>query len=267
MLEYVQQYFGVDSAGRAVPVPAIGRRAALPVASFAFLAGAFIWVASRSGEEMSAATQEDGVVQVVGAVALAAAAIAFAAAFWWSDGRGWRLGRLRTRRNVTHLALAGTMFMACGEEVSWGQHTFGFATPPAIAEQNEQEEFNVHNLWLFDARVDGELKTGLARQLTLTKAFSALTLGLGVALPLLHAGVPAVRRITEDLGIPIPPLWLAAFLLLALAWARLGPPLPVDARPGAMSEVRESLYSYGLLVIALYAAWSARIGRRTPPGP
>jgi len=33
-----------------------------------------------------------------------------------------------------------------GEEISWGQTYFGFRTPEALAEVNEQREFNLHNL-------------------------------------------------------------------------------------------------------------------------
>jgi hypothetical protein len=48
--------------------------------------------------------------------------------------RFWRIG----------LAL---FFLVCaGEEISWGQRVFGFGTPEAVAEHNEQDEFNLHNL-------------------------------------------------------------------------------------------------------------------------
>jgi len=33
-----------------------------------------------------------------------------------------------------------------GEEVSWGQWWFGYATPEAVARLNEQQEFNLHNI-------------------------------------------------------------------------------------------------------------------------
>ena len=48
--------------------------------------------------------------------------------------RLWRVG----------LAL---FFLICaGEEISWGQRIFGYGTPDAVAAQNEQDEFNLHNL-------------------------------------------------------------------------------------------------------------------------
>lgn len=44
--------------------------------------------------------------------------------------------------------LALFLFVCAGEEVSWGQRLLGFDTPEAIAEKNEQKEFNLHNLSL-----------------------------------------------------------------------------------------------------------------------
>lgn len=37
-------------------------------------------------------------------------------------------------------------FMCAGEEISWAQRVFGFATPESMLAKNEQEEFNLHNL-------------------------------------------------------------------------------------------------------------------------
>ena len=38
------------------------------------------------------------------------------------------------------------MVFAAGEEISWGQRIFGFATPEFLVPLNEQREFNVHNM-------------------------------------------------------------------------------------------------------------------------
>ena len=41
---------------------------------------------------------------------------------------------------------ATAMVFAAGEEISWGQRIFGFATPDWLMQANEQQEFTVHNL-------------------------------------------------------------------------------------------------------------------------
>ena len=38
------------------------------------------------------------------------------------------------------------MVFAAGEEISWGQRIFGFATPDFLMGLNEQKEFTVHNI-------------------------------------------------------------------------------------------------------------------------
>lgn len=49
-----------------------------------------------------------------------------------------------------------------GEEISWGQTYIGFRSPEAVAEMNEQREFNLHNLR------DMEILNNAPRQLLLT---------------------------------------------------------------------------------------------------
>ena len=44
------------------------------------------------------------------------------------------------------LGLSLFFFVCAGEELSWGQRIFGFKTPTEIVAQNEQAEFNLHNM-------------------------------------------------------------------------------------------------------------------------
>jgi hypothetical protein len=52
----------------------------------------------------------------------------------------------KTFRTLWFLVLAIFAFVAFGEELSWGQHIFGFGTPEAFEEINRQKETNIHNL-------------------------------------------------------------------------------------------------------------------------
>ena len=49
------------------------------------------------------------------------------------------------RRCVYILGVMAMVFVA-GEEISWGQRIFGFATPDFLMHLNESKEFNVHNI-------------------------------------------------------------------------------------------------------------------------
>lgn len=51
-------------------------------------------------------------------------------------------GRLR----LWLLLLTVGCFYFLGEEISWGQHYFGWSTPESLAELNEQGETNLHNI-------------------------------------------------------------------------------------------------------------------------
>ena len=59
-------------------------------------------------------------------------------------GTAWREPSL-FRRGVYILGGMAMVF-AAGEEISWGQRLFGFATPDFLMPLNESKEFNVHNI-------------------------------------------------------------------------------------------------------------------------
>ena len=60
------------------------------------------------------------------------------------------------------MALAGVLFVAAGEEVSWGQRVFGIETPDAFVDDNRQDELNLHNLdWLQDKAILAQLAVGI----------------------------------------------------------------------------------------------------------
>ena len=71
------------------------------------------------------------------------------------------------------LGLAALFF--AGEEISWGQHYFGFDTPRAIAEVNRQQEFNIHNTY---SKYGGNLLNNVPRQLLNVAMFAAIILPL-----------------------------------------------------------------------------------------
>ena len=62
------------------------------------------------------------------------------------------LAERRFFRRCAYVLGGMAMVFAAGEEISWGQRIFGFATPDWLMRLNDQEEFNVHNIvnGLFD---------------------------------------------------------------------------------------------------------------------
>ena len=49
-------------------------------------------------------------------------------------------------RRCVYILGGMAMVFAAGEEISWGQRIFGFATPDLLMTLNEQKEFTVHNI-------------------------------------------------------------------------------------------------------------------------
>jgi hypothetical protein len=159
---------------------------------------------------------EDGFVEMFGVgCLLLGAAMAFA---------GW----LRLRRAVpgsrvkqlTYLGLALFLFLAAGEELSWGQRLLGFGTPDAIRDVNAQGETTLHNLGGDD---NGQNVSALL--------FQAAWMMFGVVVPLAAAAwAPAGRVLRRYL--PVAPVWLA---LLFIGQQALWKPVQADFRsdPGA----------------------------------
>ena len=91
-----------------------------------------------------ALTWEDSVVENLTAVWLGLAGLVL----FFTAGRQRSLGR----RGV--YVLGGlALVLGAGEEISWGQRLFGFATPGFLQAVNYQDEFNVHNIGVADTEI------------------------------------------------------------------------------------------------------------------
>ncbi len=93
------------------------------------------------------------------------------------------------------------MVFVAGEEISWGQRIFGFATPDFLLGLNEQSEFNVHNIDL---------------QLT------SIIVLWGALMLCTITGAAFLCRKETLFGIPLPSLLTMFGFLLALAYLPRG---------------------------------------------
>ena len=163
--------------------------------------------------------------------------------------------RARWRR-IAYGCLTVLLFVACGEELSWGQHWLGFETPEAIKELNAQDEVNLHNLWLVDSYdADGGKKTGWkALLLNSNRLFDYFILTLLWGLPWAHRLFPILARWIDRFGGPVVQPILGLPLLVSFVGTALTEAFLVDGMLShlAVSEIRELSYA---LLCAL-AAWS-----------
>ena len=174
------------------------------------------------------------------------------------DGRS-AAGEARSRarwRRIAYALLALLLFVACGEELSWGQHWLGFETPDAIKQINAQDEVNLHNLWLLDSYdQDGGKKRGWqALLLNSNRLFDYFMVTLLWLLPWAHRLVPFLGGLIDRFGGPVVPRLLGLPLLLTFAATGLAETFLVDGMLShlAVSEIREMTYA----VLTALAAWS-----------
>jgi hypothetical protein len=115
-------------------------------------------------------------------------------------------------RNIFLLLLALVMFFGAGEEISWGQRVFGFATPEKIDSVNAQHEFNVHNLVVFNGRdMKGVNKQGWQKLTEMDLLFKIFTTCFGAILPFCTRKSGFVSGLTRRFKVPVPPLVLGIF--------------------------------------------------------
>jgi hypothetical protein len=106
-----------------------------------------------------------------------------------------------TPRRIFAAFLAVGFFMCMGEEMSWGQHVFGWKTPESMAKVNVQAETNLHNMSGYFA----------------DHVFIAGTLLYGGIVPIMAAVSPVWRRIFGHFGVIVGSMGLAVgFIVVTL---------------------------------------------------
>ncbi len=215
-------------------------------------------------------SREDGLVEWLGTLLFAAAAVLFIVA-----------GVRRLRGSPTHgrgrtigmLLFLGLVFsVAFMEEVSWGQRVIGWETPGALS-ASVQDESNLHNLPALDCH---EGCSGFIIQRTAQgslifdaqRAFSIGILALVLVIPVAAAVSRRVRSSADWLGIPLAPLWVGAlaievFLLSRFSLATVD--FPANAYVRELMEAQWALLASLVGYFALAATCAGpRIGHMEP---
>ena len=142
-------------------------------------------------------------------------------------------------------------FICFGEETSWLQHYIGYATPEPLQEINTQEEFNLHNLNIFQSHSLSE-ELGWKSFLTAQHLFQIGFLGYFLIFPL-FCMIKPVRKLSETLYMPIPGICLMTFIwvpiIISVGLAVLSLDEPQTKR--AMAELREMFFGLGMGMFAV----------------
>lgn len=243
----------------AAPRPAPALRDWLPT-TLAAVAIAALYAALTLGRDfVDVFVEEDGPVEWLGAVGLFAGAGLFFATFVVARRRGAEAVGLARLGVWVLLLLAVALFVAGGEEISWGQRLFGWGTPESIAAVNAQDETTLHNLTEFQSGIfDGD------------RLFKLAWMGLFVVIPLVAAGWSRARAWLSRL-VPLMPLRLSALFVLAWVLATVathtldGHYSSIYPLTHAVSEVEEAVVEALAGVGALLIFLRVRRGPVNPP--
>lgn len=134
-----------------------------------------------------------------------------------------------------HLFLIGwvlLMFVFAGEELSWGQRLFGFATPEVVGRSNIQNEFNLHNLAFFQSRV----------------LLPLMMMMTSIIFPLIALTSPG-RLIIQRLAFPVMPFCYFGLFAASYLFGKVYSGL-VSFSPELDAEIVGSSYEVGELILA-----------------
>jgi hypothetical protein len=238
---------------------------ALPTASTPFIVAAAVFTLAAYSilllepKTIQSLAGDERLVEMLGALAYAGASILcfLAARRMREASNGLPMQR------VFLIALGAVFFVACGEELSWGQHLLGFETPARIESLNRQAEFNLHNLNIWDSRDEtGARRGGLGFFLNTNRFLDYFMLALFVVGPLIASASGALGRFTRACGFPRFDLRFAAALALNYAVTFLSVVLTTTAPMSrATSEIREANSAFLCLMLTAYLWRRAGAGR------
>jgi hypothetical protein len=139
---------------------------------------------------LSAICQEDGFVENTQAILYGLA------------GLGFILIYVKKSKNWWHLALSLLFLALAGEEISWGQRVFGFASTAWELKNNVQNEDNFHNI------------DGIHQHIRLIAAIFILV--YFILMPILNRYFVGIRSFLNQIKLPIYPIWGQVVLIIAL---------------------------------------------------
>ena len=149
------------------------------VAVYVFASYCFLLLGRETIDKL---IEEDGFVEWLGTVGLFVGAGCFLWVFAIS-GRSPLRERYGLWKRLALLALAVVLFVAAGEEISWGQRLFGIATPDSLGSVSTQDETNLHNIEFFQNSINDD------------RLFQLFWIGFAVAVPLLSRFWEPARRL------------------------------------------------------------------------
>ena len=201
-------------------------------------------------------TDEDRWIENITALAFLVAAILFFVTYRKTKGDGLNLTKFKTKRNLIFIFLSFLFFFAFGEEISWGQRIFNWATPDYFTKFNYQQETNIHNLDFFtfkDETDDGLLSFFLV--FNAGRLFFYFWFTFLVLIPLLDHYSPRFHRLFAKFRIPIASFHIGLLMISNLILAKIFIVLTRDLNSnfsGSIDEIQEANYAVLILLLSIH---------------
>jgi len=216
----------------------------------------FYFPCYMSKDFLTQVTVEDGFYQNLGALLFLLAAIAFFVLAARPKLYRFENKNKKYTERLYFLSLAILFVFAFGEEISWGQRIFDYATPEAIKEINEQDEFNLHNIGIFHGKTsEGIEKTGFLALLTMTRLFYMAFLFYLLIIPMLYRFNSRFKKFVHTVRLPVAPLIFGVLFGFNILFAKMLMLIylkEMDDGQGIV-EVKETVFA--LLLFALPLSW------------
>lgn len=120
------------------------------------------------------------------------------------------------KKEIIYLLFFLVFLFGAGEEISWGQRIFNFETPGYFEKNNLQDEFNIHNLEVFNNNNPNYDKTGISKILSINFEFKLFCLLYCFVLPIIIRFSSFINRVVRNFKVPVPPISIG--LLFIFNW-------------------------------------------------
>lgn len=203
------------------------------------------------GEKWSATLySEDHYFENVGAISLFAAS-AISLYVFMRALKTREITRIHRSKLCVYAALAMLYFFGAGEELSWGQRILNIQVSPGLAQENNQQELNIHNLAIVEKNP----------YLNADSIFTVFWMGFAVAIPFVSLVWKRFKLFAEKLtpivywGIGVLFLinyWLAKVVMLIFRSAYHYQTVPFLQ---AVQEIKESNHELLFVFLSLMVLW------------
>ena len=137
------------------------------------------------------------------------------------------------------------MFFFIGEETSWGQRFFHYSVP-AVEQMSAQNEFNLHNLEIFQGGHLTNPSIGLSAFLKSQNLFRLGFFSYFLVIPVMMY-IPIFKELMSKVGYTMPDKGFTIVLLLVFVLSFVLVPFSSSSIRSSFAETREMLYAFFIM--------------------